>query len=59
MPNVCILIELLRKISTSTDHVQIEANYDGREWKWKLYQPNVTACEWTPREERSEQPSNK
>jgi len=59
MPALCDLIQLLKKITASMDHVQVEANYDGREWKWKLYQPNVTASEWTPREERSEQIANK
>jgi len=49
MPGVETLIELLRKISKSTDHVKIEGNYDGREWTWKVNESNVTASEWTPK----------
>jgi hypothetical protein len=40
--------ELLMKISQTSNKVQIEVNYDGREFKWKLTQSNVTASSWTP-----------
>jgi hypothetical protein len=49
MASVETLTELLRKISKSTDHVKVEANYDGREWHWKTTEINVTASEWTPK----------
>lgn len=52
MEHLDLLIELLRKISKSKDHVHIEINYDGKEFTWKVTQRNVTASEWTPGELR-------
>ncbi len=48
MPNPQELIKLITKISQTTEKVQIEANYDGREWTWKVKQSNVTASQWSP-----------
>jgi len=54
MPAVETLIELLRKISKSTDHVRVEVDYDGREFHWKLPQKDLTASEWTPKDNKLE-----
>lgn len=48
MPCVTELIELLNKISGTTDKVHIEANRDGREWTWKMTRGNITADEYIP-----------
>jgi hypothetical protein len=43
------LEELLKKISQTKEHVHIEVDYDGKEFRWKVPRSNVTASEWVPR----------
>lgn len=50
MPSVEVLIELLRKISKSVDHVHVDVDYDGKTFEWKLPQKNLTPSEWIPRQ---------
>ncbi len=46
--------ELLEKISRSKDIIHIDVDYDGRQFKWRVMQPNLTAREWLPRGSREE-----
>jgi hypothetical protein len=55
MPCVLDLIELLKKISKSTDKVHLEVNYDGREMKWEVTRRNLTASEWVPAQLKSDE----
>jgi hypothetical protein len=41
--------QLLRRIGKTTVPVHVEINYDGREFRWKVSQNNITAGEYTPR----------
>jgi hypothetical protein len=59
MPCVTELIELLKKIAKSKDHVHIEIDYDGVKFKWEVPQRNLTASEWTPRSEKSAENEDK
>lgn len=49
MPKIEMLIELLKKIAKTADHVHIEVDYNGREYHWRVHQRNITANEWTPK----------
>ena len=45
MPNVEELKRLLDKVARTSDHFRIEIDYNGKEFKWKIPQHNVTADE--------------
>jgi hypothetical protein len=55
MPCISDLLELLKKIGRSTDKVHLEADYDGREFKWKVTRANITASDWSPRHPRRDE----
>lgn len=44
--------ELLDKVASTSTHVHIEVDYDGKEFTWTIPQRNMTAREWTPRDVR-------
>ena len=52
MARLDTLVELLKKISSTTDHVRVEVDYNGKEFFWKMPQQNITAEEWIPRSAR-------
>jgi hypothetical protein len=52
MPCVTDLIELLKKISMSTDKVHIDVDYDGEKFKWEVPLRNLTASRWSPLHEK-------
>ncbi len=56
MPQLPLLVELLKKISQTKDRVHIELDYNGREFNWKLVQNNITAAQWTPGSAREHEP---
>lgn len=43
------LSQLLRRISKTTEHVHIDVDYDGREFRWKVPVKNMTAVDWKPK----------
>lgn len=49
MSKVKELIELLEKISRTTDKMRIEIDYDGKEFFWKVPIANLKAHEFCPR----------
>jgi hypothetical protein len=42
------LLDLLRKVDSTTSHVKIEINYNGREFFWTVHQRDILAADWKP-----------
>jgi hypothetical protein len=46
MPKLDALIELLNEIQADGNPTQVQCNFDGKFWHWKLYQPNISADQY-------------
>jgi hypothetical protein len=48
-PELLEFVKLIRRISSTKDHVHIDLDYNGHEWHWTVYQKDITAIEYVSR----------